>query len=125
MPFSVSITMLCATTFKSIDENGKDIATPIIAPTTEIARYFTRYSERIFPFVIPIAFMIPICLNSSLSVNPIVNLRTTIAIRIRAILTTSRIPAIIISMIYVKRKIRRLPLNAIASHEEIVFFGAL
>ena len=91
--------MLCDTILSSILPNGNDSVKPMVAPKTEIARYFTRYNERIFPSGIPIAFIMPICRNSSLSVKLIVKRKITTAIKISAMLTTSRTPAMTISKI--------------------------
>ena len=72
-------------------------AVPITAPTTEIARYFTRYWLLIFRLPRPIAFITPISLNSEEIVNEIVNLKTISATVISIALTTNSSRAIIIS----------------------------
>ena len=79
-------------------EKGKEHINPITAPSKASARYFTRYSIRIPALGIPIAFMMPISLNSSLIVKDIVNLSINNAMMIRQILTIMSIPATTISI---------------------------
>ena len=73
---------------------GKLKAPPIIVPIIAIAIYFTRYMPLILPFLIPIAFITPISLKSSVTERLITNLKTTKATMIRATDRISTIKAI-------------------------------
>ena len=95
-PGMFSISRLYA---QSILPNGKLRTTPIVAPSTANPKYFTRYKVLIPKLLIPIAFITPISRNSSESVKVMVNFKTKNAIRIRIILTTSKMPTTIISKI--------------------------
>ena len=101
--------------------NGKLKPNPINEPMIAITKYFVKYKLLIFPFLIPIAFITPISLYSSVIVNVIVNFNTTKATIIKQTLRINVINATIMFMIYAVLKV---PLS-LASNMPGVFANCL
>ena len=95
---SSDITMVSFVFSISRSAKGKEHINPAMAPSIARAIYFIRYSILIPELGIPIAFMIPISLYSSLMVKDMVYFRINRAMMIRQILTIISRPATSISI---------------------------